>query len=113
MSEWEVLRHHRACHEPRGPVAVESCAKCAIDRNVCERKRVFAHWATADDLVRLINETTEYARPVTRYRCRWCDFWHLTSRMNRDRARRVEKARRRWLTEREYGRRRRPELVTP
>lgn len=113
MTEREIRKHHLAAHQNAATLVIDECPKCKADQAACERKRQFGHWADADLVVRRINELGDYKRPITRYRCRWCDLWHLTSRMNRSRARRVERMRRKWVTERELARRRRPALMAP
>ncbi len=89
-------RHHNKEHRDRGE-PFEQCWVCQRDRAVCRQKIRFATWQEANEWVRDKNESTGYERPVSRYRCRWCEGWHMkTAKDVRTRAR-VEKQRRKWL----------------
>jgi hypothetical protein len=75
----------------------EECRRCQRARAICRSKRSYASWAEADVAVREVNERESYASPVTRYRCRWCLLWHLTTARRTPQRKRMEKQRRKWL----------------
>ena len=87
-------RHHEDNHP--GP-PFEECWRCQRARAICRSKRSFASYVRADEAVREVNERESYASPVTRYRCRWCLMWHLTTARRKPQVRRMEKQRRKWL----------------
>jgi hypothetical protein len=89
------LRHHNKRHRDIG-VSFEDCVRCGLDRAVCRRKIRLASWQEANEWVEDFNVEHQYVDPVTRYRCRWCDGWHLkTAKDPRTRAR-MERQRRKW-----------------
>lgn len=90
------LRHHNKNHKDTG-VPFEECPVCERDRLTCQKKIRFVGWFEANEWVTELNESQGYTRPVTRYRCRWCDGWHMKRAKDvRSRAR-MEKQRRKWL----------------
>lgn len=95
-------RHHTKNHQG----LFETCWTCGRDRAVCLSKLRFATWQEADEWVIDYNESRKYAPPLmTRYRCRWCEQWHMkTARDGHTRAR-MDKQRRKWLAESEANRR--------
>ncbi len=93
-------RHHRKYHDVP-PVPFEDCWRCGRDRAVCLSKIRFGSWQEANEWVTEYNVSRGWAPPhMTRYRCRWCQGWHMkTAKDPRARAR-MEKQRRKWLTAR-------------
>lgn len=91
-------RQHDKIHRDRGQ-PFEECWACGRDRAVCSSKIRFTTWQEANDWVYDYNVGRAWAPPhMTRYRCRWCEGWHMkTARDARSRAR-MEKQRRKWLT---------------
>lgn len=95
--------YHESNHRER--VSFEDCWQCNRGMAVCKRKIQYdSTWKAASEATR-INEENGYDRPLVSYRCRYCLGWHLTSTLDKFRARRVEKRRRKWETERELERR--------
>jgi hypothetical protein len=93
MTRDQVFRHHKECHRGHD---FDDCRKCGRDQAICHSKRIYAAYADADEVAQAINEKERYAAPVVRYRCRWCDNWHLTSKLNTYRRGRVKRAYRKW-----------------
>jgi hypothetical protein len=86
-------RYHEKNH--RGPF--EGCWQCGRAKAICKRKIRYDSWQDAEVVVARMNESDGYAEPVSRYRCRWCLLWHVTHATGKVRAKRAERARRRWL----------------
>lgn len=86
-------RYHEDEHH--GPFA--DCWRCQRARAICRTKRRYDSYEAADGAVKAQNEAEAYVRPLVRYRCRWCLFWHATTARNPVRVKRAEKQRRKWL----------------
>jgi ribosomal protein S26 len=89
-------RYHQKNHHD-GRVPFDECWRCGRARATCRSKRRYETREDAEQVVTEINEGERYARPITRYLCRWCLNWHLTQATTKMRARRAERARRKWL----------------
>jgi hypothetical protein len=89
-------RYHAKNHSV-GMVPFEECWRCQRAKAICRSKRRFGTREAVDERVREINEGNGYTSPVSRYPCRWCPGWHLTSATTRVQVRRTEKQRRKWL----------------
>ena len=87
--------HHERDRSHHGPFA--TCVKCWRARAVCRRKIRFNSYATVDIAVDDFNQARAYVRPVTRYRCRWCMAWHMTTAKGAAQLKRAERQRRKWL----------------
>lgn len=79
------------------PGPFSTCAKCWRARRVCRSKIRFNRYEAADIAVDNLNQSRNYVRPVTRYRCRWCMAWHMTTAKGRIQLKRAERQRRKWL----------------
>lgn len=96
MTPMDPERYHVKNHSD-GAVPFADCRRCQRAQAICHSKRRFATWEEAEARAREINEGTAYARPMARYRCRWCPCWHLTTARTKVRVKRAEKQRRKWL----------------
>lgn len=109
-----IHRDHTRRSEPDGerilPPA-DDCRACDYQRSVCRTKREFGSWDEAHDETFAKNIETGWGLMLAPYQCAWCGQWHITRarRIYRksSRWRRVEKERRRWLTQQEVERRER------
>lgn len=70
---------------------------CDRDQATCRRKILLSSWQESNAWVEDYNASRGWQPPyVTRYRCRWCDGWHLkTAGDVRTRARMEKLARKR------------------
>lgn len=100
MTADQVRRHHR--RHVGWPA--DDCPRCLINRARCLFKQRHTI-AEADGRATATNEANGYSVPVVPYCCMWCDQWHITSRLNAHRRRRVQGAYRKWATRRELVRR--------
>jgi hypothetical protein len=100
------LRHHNKAHRRSGH-PFDTCWDCAREKAVCAAKIRFGSWQEANEWVDNFNAERGFqdgGKPVMRYRCRWCEGWHMaTARHPRTRAR-VERWRRKWLIAQEAQR---------
>lgn len=96
---WPPEKWHASRH--RGEF--ESCWYCQRARAHCRSKIRFATREDVDEWVRDRNESSAYVQPVTRYPCRWCLGYHMTSASGKYQARRAERARRKWLSRTAVG----------
>jgi hypothetical protein len=89
---------HARHHPPE--VSFADCWRCWRQRSICRTKRRYATWERADEIVKEICLREDFARPIQRYRCRWCLGWHLTSHPDKNGLKRHEKMRRKELARR-------------
>lgn len=77
----------------------EDCWRCGRARAICRSKVSYDDPEEAWVEARRLNELFEYERMLYPYWCRYCDKRHLTDTAGSKgtRARRVERARRKWL----------------
>jgi hypothetical protein len=87
-------RYHADEHPP---CAFADCWFCQRDRACCRSKLRFGTREEVDEWVRELNESRGYAHPVVRYRCRWCQVWHMKTARDKRSLKRAEKHRRKWL----------------
>ncbi len=93
------LRHHNHYHRDTG-VPFEQCLRCRTDKRVCEKKIRFTGWEEAQEWVHEYNVSNRWAPPVmTRYRCRWCEGWHMKRAKAKHERARAERQRRKYLVE--------------
>lgn len=100
-----VLNPQRYHDREHKDASFENCGRCRRAQVICQKKIRFATWIDADEWIAEYHESKDYAKPwAYRYRCRWCDAWHMTTIRDRDRVARarVEKQRRKWLTGRRF-----------
>lgn len=102
MTQQQIEHRHAQRHGDRTP---EQCHWCHRAAAICRRKIRLATREEAEAWADEFNVSRGWSPPVVRYRCIWCDGWHLTSQMTRRRQGRVERARRKWLIEKEIDRR--------
>lgn len=90
------VRRHRNRQEPAGPF--EECKRCAFDRAVCEKKIRFHTFVEADEWVLEFNLEHGWKPPLmSRYRCMWCEGWHMKTAVHgRERAR-AQRVFRKWV----------------
>jgi len=91
-------RYHQKNHRDGAVRPFDGCWHCGRDRATCRSKRRYETREDAEQVVKEINEGEGYVAPVSRYLCRWCLKWHITHATSKLRARRAERARRKWLT---------------
>ena len=99
MTYPQIVNRHRRTH-PRPDKTVEDCWDCGREKSVCHRKVTYNDPLVAEAEAQRLNMERNWERPVTRYKCNWCDQWHLTSikpGATGSRAKRVERARRKTL----------------
>lgn len=77
------------------------CPRCERALANCLKKQRFDTYEEADTMVYRINEKERYESPLVRYHCRWCLKWHMTTAKTKVRKKRIEKQRRKWMTEAE------------
>lgn len=95
MTPMDPERYHAKNHFDVIPFA--ECWRCGRAKAICCRKVRYESWEDADRARNEVNEREGYAQPVSRYRCRWCLLWHLTTATTKQQTRRAEKQRRKWL----------------
>lgn len=73
---------------------------CAREQRICRSKVRYLTGAAAGESAHEKNLATEFALMLVGYHCPWCGMYHLTkSRPNTAARKRVEKRRRRWLSD--------------
>jgi hypothetical protein len=109
-----IHRDHTRRSEPDGarvPIPADDCPACEYQRRICRSKTKFGDYEIAHTHAREKNILTGWGLMLVPYECCWCGDWHVTrARRNhygKARWNKVEKERRRWLTEREVARRER------
>lgn len=102
MTEHQISAWHQRRHDP-GPE--EGCWDCGKDQAVCKRKITYP--TRVDAVIARIKSNLDkgYESVIFCYRCRWCDLWHLTSRVPRGMGDRLKKQQRKQLIEQEMIRR--------
>lgn len=91
-------RYHEKNHAGRtGDEPFEGCWRCGRARAICKSKISYASYEDAQLAADEINIKEGYKSPLTRYVCRWCLLWHLTTAKTKIRVKRTEKQRRKWL----------------
>lgn len=93
------LREYHDINHTRPLVPYEECFSCGKARADCRRKIKFWTWFEADEWVDEYNQLNNYQKPVTRYHCRHCGYWHMTTARGKRQLKRAEQQRRRWLVE--------------
>lgn len=89
-----VIAYHVTRHDPTVPIT--TCWRCGKAQADCRRKIRFTTWQEANQWVTESNHTRSFDPPVTRYRCRWCNGWHMCTATRKHQRRRAERARRKW-----------------
>ncbi len=98
------LQHHNHFHNRISrrhavkPIPFEECRRCRYDKAVCEKKIRFATFVEADEWVLDFNKERGWKPPLmTRYRCLWCEQWHMKRAAHgRERAR-AQRVFRKWV----------------
>jgi hypothetical protein len=67
--QWHRFKAHR---QP-----FETCWYCGRERAVCRAKDRYETREDVDVAVEEINSRQQYAEPVMRYPCRWCNGYHV------------------------------------
>ena len=93
--------------EHRPDVSFEDCWSCGQARANCRAKVRWTDKWLAWDRVKELNQERAYEPPLRVYQCRWCLCWHFTSKFRSGQVARLERQRRKWLTQQELERRRR------
>jgi hypothetical protein len=88
--QWHAKNHNRV-------VSITNCWKCQRAKAVCHSKLRYWTREAADLAVNRFNQTFGWAKQCTRYRCRWCGDWHLTTSRTKVQLKRGEKQRRKHL----------------
>lgn len=97
-------------HERRHPqVSIEDCSYCERQRRHCREKNPYRTWEDCHEYTLARNIATDWRLMLAPYQCPWCGFWHATrvgtGYRDKTRRRRVEKERRKYLTQKEMERR--------
>jgi len=104
----DIQRWHEKEH---GSWSIESCWYCGREKAKCKSKIFrYADREQAHAEAKAMNEADNYVRPRVAYFCPWCGLYHHTTKL-RARGARVERQRRKWVTEKELERRARERAV--
>lgn len=93
-----LRKRHEDHYGGRGEtIDMQDCWYCQREVAVCRYKQVFNTPRNAHEYAIFVNEAGILDRLVAPYACSVCNLWHVTSKVNKTRAKRWEKARRKVL----------------